>query len=32
MKALVVERKNLKKPPGGVLGYVIYKNEKEIIV
>ena len=25
-------RKDLKKPPGGVLGYVIYKNEKEIIV
>ena len=33
-KASVIytERKNLKKPPGGVLGYVIYKNEKEIVV
>ena len=29
---IYTERKNLKKPPGGVLGYVIYKNEKEIVV
>lgn len=29
---IYTRRKNLKKPPGGVLGYVIYKNEKEIVV
>lgn len=29
---IYTERKNLKKPPGGVLGYVIYKNEKEIVI
>lgn len=29
---IYTKRKNLKKPPGGVLGYVIYKNEKEIVI
>ena len=29
---IYTKRKNLKKPPGGVLGYVTYKNEKEIVI
>ena len=29
---IYTKRKNLKKPLGGVLGYVIYKNEKEIVI
>lgn len=29
---IYTKRKNLKKPPGANLGYVIYKNEKEIII
>ena len=29
---IYTKRKYLKKPPGGVLGYVIYKNEKEIVI
>lgn len=29
---IYTKRKDLKKPPGGVLGYVIYKNEKEIVI
>lgn len=29
---IYTKRKFLKKPPGAALGYVIYKNEKEIIV
>jgi len=29
---IYTKRKNLKKPPGANLGYVTYKNEKEIIV
>ncbi len=29
---IYTKRKNLKKPPGGVLGYVIYKNEKEVVI
>ena len=29
---IYTKRKFLKKPPGANLGYVIYKNEKEIIV
>ena len=29
---IYTKRKNLKKPPGGVPGYVTYKNEKEIVI
>ena len=29
---IYTKRKYLKKPPGGVLGYVTYKNEKEIVI
>ena len=29
---IYTKRKNLKKPPGARLGYVIYKNEKEVVV
>ena len=29
---IYTEFRNVKKPPGGVLGYVIYKGEKEIII
>jgi len=29
---IYTKRKFLKKPPGANLGYVIYKNEKEVMV